>query len=274
MTKWAFAAGALAGGAGWFVYNGILPKTQGFGKTFVGTPGQGKLLALTYDDGPNTAWTPALLELLDKHGVKATFFSIGGFARQQPELLREVAAAGHSIGNHTYHHVTMPLHTDETIRHELRQTTEAIEDAGVEMARVNGRRLMRPPYGRRRPGTLRVLWEEGYVPILWSVTLWDWNKGVTTEKIMRKAEKQIKGGDVILLHDGCNEGMGWDRSHSIESTRLILEQWQAEGYRFVSIPQMIEETGFQVKGISADAPDPVAAAEEAATTGTTGEEAA
>ena len=106
------------------------------------------------------------------------------------------------------------------------------------------------------------------------MTLWDWNKGVTTEKIMRKAEKQIKGGDVILLHDGCNEGMGWDRSHSIESTRLILEQWQAEGYRFVSIPQMIEETGFQVKGISADAPEPVAAAEEAATTGTTGEEAA
>ena len=56
------------------------------------------------------------------------------------------------------------------------------------MAQVNGRRLMRPPYGRRRPGTVRVLWEEGYIPILWSVTLWDWNKGVTTEKIMRKAE--------------------------------------------------------------------------------------
>ena len=67
---------------------------------------------------------------------------------------------------------------------------------------------MRPPYGRRRPGTLRVLREEGYMPIVWSVTLWDWSKGVTTEKIMRKAEKQIKGGDVILLHDGCNEGHG------------------------------------------------------------------
>ena len=176
MRTWPLALGAAAGAAGWGIYNAISPKGQGFGKSFVGTPGQGKLMALTFDDGPNTAWTPQLLEVLDKHGVKATFFSIGHYAREQPSLLREVAAAGHAIGNHTYTHVTMPLHTDETIRRELRDTTRAIEEAGVEMARVNGRRLMRPPYGRRRPGTLRVLWEEGYVPILWSVTLWDWRR--------------------------------------------------------------------------------------------------
>ena len=87
-------------------------------------------MALTFDDGPNTAWTPALLEVLAKHGVKATFFTIGHYAREQPSLLREVAAAGHAIGNHTYTHVTMPLHTDETIRRELRMTTQAIEEAG------------------------------------------------------------------------------------------------------------------------------------------------
>ena len=114
-------------------------------------------IALTYDDGPNTAWTPALLEVLERYGVKATFFSIGHFAEEQPELLLEVAAAGHAVGNHTYSHVTMPFHTDAAIREELRKTTEAIEGAGVEMARALGRRLMRPPYGRRRPGTLRVL---------------------------------------------------------------------------------------------------------------------
>ena len=179
--------------------------------------------------------------------MKATFFSIGHYAREEPALLKEVAAAGHAIGNHTYSHVTMPLHTDETIRHELRSTTEAIEAAGVEMARAQGKRLMRPPYGRRRPGTLRVLREEGYVPIVWSVTLWDWSKGVTTEKIMRKAERQIRGGDVILLHDGCNVAMGWDRSHSVRATELILTQWkEQQGFEFVTIPEMIERTGFVV----------------------------
>jgi peptidoglycan/xylan/chitin deacetylase (PgdA/CDA1 family) len=246
VRKWPFALGAAAGAAGWSLYNGLYPTAQGFGKAFVGTPGQGKLMALTFDDGPNTAWTPKLLEVLDRFGVKATFFSIGHYAREQPELLREVAAAGHAIGNHTYTHVTMPLHTDETIRRELRQATEAIEEAGVEMARAHGRRLMRPPYGRRRPGTLRVLGEEGYIPILWSVTLWDWSKGVTTEKIMRKAEKQIRGGDIVLLHDGCDVAMGWDRSHSVRSAELILTQWkEQEGFEFVTIPELIERTGFQ-----------------------------
>jgi peptidoglycan/xylan/chitin deacetylase (PgdA/CDA1 family) len=247
VRKSPLAAGALAGAAGWAIYNGQAPKPQTFGRTFIGTPGQGTLMALTYDDGPNTAWTPALLELLAKHDVHATFFSIGHYAREQPALLREVAAAGHAIGNHTYTHVSMPFHTDETIRDELRRTTAAIEDAGVEMPRVQGKRLMRPPYGRRRPGTLRVLREEGYVPIIWSVTLWDWSKGVTTEKIMRKAERQIRGGDVILLHDGCNVAMGWDRSHSVQATELILTQWKEQhGFEFVTIPEMIERTGFVV----------------------------
>ena len=246
MKKWPLAAGAL-GAAGWAIYQGQAPKPQAFGKTFIGTPGNGKLMALTYDDGPNTAWTPQLLDLLAKHDVKATFFSIGHYAREQPELLREVAAAGHAIGNHTYSHIAMPFHTAGTLRQELRMATEAIEDAGVEMPQVQGRRLMRPPWGRRRPGTLRLLREEGYVPVVWSVTLWDWSKGVTTEKIMRKAEKQIKGGDVILLHDGCNVAMGWDRSHSVQATELILTQWKDQhGLEFVTIPEMMAATGFQV----------------------------
>jgi peptidoglycan/xylan/chitin deacetylase (PgdA/CDA1 family) len=139
----------------------------------------------------------------------------------------------------------MPLHTDAKVRDEVHRTTEAIESAGVEMARVQGRRLMRPPYGRRRPGTLRVLREEGYIPVNWSVTLWDWNKGVTVDKIMGKAKRQIAGGDVILLHDGCNVRMGFDRSQSVLATDRILSRWKDhEGYEFVTVPELIERTGF------------------------------
>jgi peptidoglycan/xylan/chitin deacetylase (PgdA/CDA1 family) len=256
MRAWPLVATGAVGATAWAGYNAIAPKAQGFGRTFIGTPGTGDLLALTYDDGPNTAWTPALLDLLDRHDARATFFSIGRYARDEAALLREVAARGHAIGNHTFTHVTMPLHTDETIRSELRRTTQAIEGAGVEMARVNGRRLMRPPYGRRRPGTLRVLREEGYVPILWSVTLWDWSRGVTADKIMRKADRQIRGGDVILLHDGSDVEMGYDRSASIEATDRILARWTAEGMRFVTIPELIEATGFAVEAW----PEPAAAA--------------
>jgi len=246
MRKWPLVAGALAGGGAYALYNGQTPTAQGFGKTFRGTPGHGGLMALTYDDGPNTAWTPALLEVLAEHDVKATFFAIGRYAEQEPGLLREVAAAGHAIGNHTYSHVSMPLHTGETIRRELRATSAAIEAAGVEPASAQGRRLMRPPYGHRRPGTLQVLREEGYLAVTWSVTLWDWSRGVTTEKIMHKAERQIRGGDVILLHDGCDVAMGYDRSHSVEATQQILARWkEREGYAFVTIPEMIEATGFE-----------------------------
>lgn len=246
MRLWPFVVGGAAAATGWAGYSAIAPKAQGFGSTFVGAPGRGNLLALTYDDGPNTAWTPTLLDLLDRHEVRATFFSIGHYAREQAPLLREVAARGHAIGNHTFTHVTMPLHTDETIRRELRQATEAIEDAGVEMAKVSGRRLMRPPYGRKRPGTLRVLDEEGYIPIMWSVTLWDWSRGVTTDKIMRRAARQIHGGDVILLHDGCDVAMGYDRSASVEATDRILKRWKSQGMEFVTVPELIEATGFAV----------------------------
>ena len=105
---------------------------------------------------------------------------------------------------------------------------------------------MRPPYSRRRPGTVRVLWEEGYIPILWSVTLWDWNKGVTTEKIMHKAEKQIRGGDVVLLTTAATSRWAGIKplGHSAD---LILQQWkEQEGYEFVTIPEMIERSGFTV----------------------------
>jgi peptidoglycan/xylan/chitin deacetylase (PgdA/CDA1 family) len=228
------------------VYQGQSAVAQRFGRTFIGTPGQGDLMALTYDDGPNTACTPALLDVLARHGVRATFFLIGGFARIEPALVREIAAAGHAIGNHTYSHPTMPAHGAAAIRRELHLTTAAIEDAGVEVSRAAGRRLVRPPYGRRRPGTLRLLREEGYLPVMWSVTLWDWKSIATADWIVDRVEREARGGDVLLLHDGSDDGMGADRRHSVEATDRILQRWKGErGFRFVSIPEMVEAAGFE-----------------------------
>ena len=237
------AGGALAGATAYTAYNATSPTAQGFGRTFAGTPGDGSRVALTFDDGPHPVWTPRLLEVLDRHGVVATFFVIGANARRRPDVLREIASRGHAIGNHSYTHLRMPLHGARTIRSELSRTTEAIEAAGVEPASVGGERLMRPPFGQRRPGTLRVLRAEGFLPVLWSLTLGDWKPGVTADAIVEAGAQRLRGGDVVLLHDGGPPGADVDRSASVAAADRILAAGTERGLRFVTVPALVEAAG-------------------------------
>ena len=117
--------------------------------------------------------------MLERHGARATFFSIGKWAQREPGLLREVHAAGHAIGNHTQTHPTLALASGAGVADELSRCREAVEGAGVEFSQVDGAALMRPPWGRRRPGTLRAIRAAGYVPVLWSITCWDWRERET-----------------------------------------------------------------------------------------------
>jgi peptidoglycan/xylan/chitin deacetylase (PgdA/CDA1 family) len=237
----ALGAGVL-GAAGVAFYGAQIPTAQIFGRTVCREPGAGKKLCLTYDDGPNPAWTPALLDLLDEHDAKATFFLIGKWSEREPELIREVVARGHAIGNHTFTHPTMPAKSDERIREELDACREAVEAAGVTFSTIAGRMLMRPPYGRRRPGTLRVLKEKGYLGITWSVTGFDWEEKLTTEKITKNCLKAGEG-DVILLHDGFDQHPAYDRSRSVETTRNLLEHYRPQGYDFVTVPDLVAAAG-------------------------------
>ncbi len=225
-------------------YHALAPRSQGFGETIIGTPGRGKLLALTYDDGPNKRWTPDLLELLAKHDVKATFFVVGKYVRERPDLVQRTVAEGHSIGNHTDSHANLLFLSEEGIADELNRCAESVDQAGLAFSEVPAGRLCRPPYGRRRPTTLRTLDRLGYVPVLWSVTCWDWSKRVTTEKVERHARKQTRGGDVILLHDGDGDhGMDVDRHCSLETTEWIIERYGSEGFEFVTIPELVARSG-------------------------------
>ncbi len=224
-------------------YHALWPTSQGFGPTIIGTPGRGKLLALTYDDGPNKRWTPELLELLDRDGIKATFFVVGKYVEERPDLVRRARDEGHALGNHTYSHAALLFISDEKIASELDRCAAAVTAAGCEFSQVPAGKLCRPPYGRRRPGTLRVLHEKGYAPVLWSVTCWDWSKRVTTEKIMRHATKGTHGGDVILLHDGDGDhGMDVDRHCSLEATELIIDRYGNQGFEFVTIPELVRRS--------------------------------
>lgn len=231
------AVGAL-GAAGFAYYHAQVPTSQLYGATICRRPEAGRVIALTYDDGPNPDHTETLMEVLDSYGARATFFLIGKWAEGEPGLVRALAEAGHALGNHTYSHPTMPLRSAATIREELRRSRDAVERSGVGFSEVDGAALMRPPYGRRRPGTLRTMRAEGYVPVTWSITAWDWRPGMTPEKIARKCAK-AGDGDVILLHDGGETGPTVDRSASVAATEQTLERFSEKGYRFVTIPELV-----------------------------------
>jgi peptidoglycan-N-acetylglucosamine deacetylase len=227
------------GALGLAYYNGQVPKSQLYGKTIFRNRDAGKRIALTYDDGPNPAYTPELLELLARHGAHATFFQIGKWVEREPALAKEVRDAGHAVGNHTFNHPTLALCSTDRVKEELRLCHEASQAADIEYSTVDGASLMRCPWGRRRPGTLRAVKSAGYMPVQWSITGWDWAERKTADDIAGRCLK-AREGDVILLHDGVHTEPRADRSKSVYATRQVLEQLGAEGYEFVTIPELVK----------------------------------
>jgi peptidoglycan/xylan/chitin deacetylase (PgdA/CDA1 family) len=217
-------------------YQSMAPTGQWYGRTFTSLPRGTKQLALTYDDGPNDPHTFRLLEVLSKHNVRATFFLIGRYAKERPEIAREVIRAGHVVGNHTFTHPLLTFKSIVEIRQELTDCRAALQDAIGQHSN-----LFRPPFGGRRPAVLRIARELGLQPVMWNVTGYDWN-APPAAVIEGKVSRQILGGDVILLHDGGHRQMGVDRSQTVTATDHLIAKYKSEGYNFVTIPQMLEST--------------------------------
>src|ERR1039457_6125197 len=121
------ATAGLALAAGGFAYASLWPASQLFGSALIAPPRPGEL-ALTFDDGPNPVWTPRLLDLLSRRGVRATFFFVGSRAQAEPSLVRQIASAGHCIGNHSWSHLNLALASASTIEDQLYRTTETLEE--------------------------------------------------------------------------------------------------------------------------------------------------
>jgi peptidoglycan/xylan/chitin deacetylase (PgdA/CDA1 family) len=224
------AAAAITAG-----YQSMAPTAQWYGRTFIGLDRGSRQIALTYDDGPNDPHTERLLEILANHNVRATFFLIGRYVQHQPQIARAIVQAGHVVGNHTFTHPLLIFKSESEIRQELTQCRNALQDA---IGRPSN--LFRPPFGGRRPAVLRVARELGLDPVMWNVTGYDWN-APPAAAIERKVAKQIRGGDIILLHDGGHKQMGADRSQTVLATDHLITRYRAEGHEFVTIPQMIEK---------------------------------
>jgi peptidoglycan/xylan/chitin deacetylase (PgdA/CDA1 family) len=225
---------AVAGIATWLGFESMWPTMSLYGRAFTGLPPGTRQLALTYDDGPNDPDTLRLLDVLAKHDVKATFFVLGRFVEQKPEIVSAVAKAGHVIGNHSWDHPRLIFASNAELTSQVERTQDAILDACSVLPT-----LFRPPYGGRRPGTFHAVRQLGLEPVMWNVTCYDW-KATSGEQVFAHAKRQIRGGNVILLHDGDQARMGADRSHSIEATDRLITHYKTEGYEFVTIPQMIK----------------------------------
>jgi peptidoglycan/xylan/chitin deacetylase (PgdA/CDA1 family) len=233
----ALATGAVSAAAAVAAaYQSMAPTGQWYGRAFTGLARGSRRMALTYDDGPNDAHTLRLLEVLAKHGVHATFFLMGRYVQQRPDLAREIVQAGHVVGNHTFTHPLLTFKSEAEVRRELEQCRAALQDAIG--AHSN---LFRPPFGGRRPAVLRVARELGLIPIMWNVTGYDWSSPPAAV-IERKVTKQIRGGDVILLHDGGHKELGADRSQTVIATDRLIPRYKAEGYEFVTVPRMTAES--------------------------------
>jgi peptidoglycan/xylan/chitin deacetylase (PgdA/CDA1 family) len=226
----AVSAAAVAAG-----YQSMAPTGQWYGRTFTGLPRGSRQIALTYDDGPNDPHTPRLLEVLAKHGVEATFFLIGRYVQQRPEIARDIFNAGHVVGNHTFTHPLLTFKSETEIREEITQCRATLQDAISEPSS-----LFRPPFGGRRPAVLRMARELGLEPVMWNVTGYDWN-APPAAVIERKVAKQIRGGDVILLHDGGHKQMGADRSQTVIATDRLITRYKSEGYEFGTVPGMMQK---------------------------------
>jgi peptidoglycan/xylan/chitin deacetylase (PgdA/CDA1 family) len=219
------AMGMATGVAGGAVWAALSPESQLFGRTLV-APRNPTQVALTFDDGPNPKATPQLLEILARADVKATFFLIGGFVKQCPQMVRDIAAAGHLVGNHTMTHPWLAWQSESRIREELSGASAAIEDIlGIPV------QFFRAPHGARRPAVLRIVKEMGMIPVQWNVICNDWSSigadGILTRAVQGVEQNRIRGfATNVVLHDGGHTGLGADRTDTVRATERLLERYR------------------------------------------------
>jgi peptidoglycan/xylan/chitin deacetylase (PgdA/CDA1 family) len=190
--------------------------------------GSEKVIALTFDDGP---WehTPEILKILQHYDAKATFFFIGQHVQVYPQIAQQVVAAGHALGNHTWSHYTHNMDTT-TAKTEIENTTARIYKAtGVKT------RLFRPPAGRLDSGVVDYALQKNYATIMWSIDTYDWMESTSVQSLIDSVLNHAKPGSIVLLHDG-----GGNRLRTIQALHPIMAGLQQQGYRFVTVPELLE----------------------------------
>lgn len=202
-----------------------------------------KKLAISFDDGPDSRWTPRILDILKDKQVPAAFFVIGEEAAKSPGILKREYAEGHSIGNHTYSHPPLDETSPTQLRWELNITQRLIESTlGVKSI------LFRPPFGidhqpeyAEEVEKLPVAQDMGYLIVGQKIDPHDWRqpygKQIPAKEIVDEVMRQSNSGNIILFHDG-----GGDRSQTVAALPKIIDELRAQGFAFVSVPELVNKT--------------------------------
>ena len=184
-------------------------------------------IALTFDDGPNPANTPQVLAVLRKYHIHATFFDLGRLVKVYPDLARQELADGNIVGNHTWSHPDLPTLSTSSIKKQIRDSSDAIEQAtGVRPI------FLRPPYGDLSANVLKIVNSFGKTTVIWNNDSRDWSIPGTSA-IISRVLASVGNGTIILLHDG-----GGNRQQTIAALPTIIQHLQARHYQFVTLAQL------------------------------------
>jgi peptidoglycan/xylan/chitin deacetylase (PgdA/CDA1 family)/GT2 family glycosyltransferase len=219
-----------------FAYHGINPRSRFYGKVCSNGNRSCPRIALTFDDGPNEPYTSHVLSILEQYRIKATFFVIGQNARRYPTTCRRIVTAGNVIGNHSYYHYkSLCLRRGKAVARDIELAHQAIyECTGFEP------KLFRPPHGFRTPWLMRTVRHLGYTVVTWDNMTSDWKADKSGDEIVRTIVQRAKPGGVIVLHDGRDTRLSYDRSHMLEALPFVIETLRERGFDFVTIPELIE----------------------------------
>ena len=187
-------------------------------------PRDRRVIALTFDDGPDPVRTPALLDALAELEAPATFFLVGDVVDANADVVRRIAREGHELGNHTYCHRYLPLARSRSVERELRATDRAVERATGVVPK-----LARPPWGGRSPWTVRAFRRLAKRVVLWDVNSNDW-KGAPAQAVADRVLERARPGSIILMHEARDGG-----EVTIEAVRLLVPALRARGFELVTV---------------------------------------
>jgi peptidoglycan/xylan/chitin deacetylase (PgdA/CDA1 family) len=190
-----------------------------------------KVLALTFDDGPNPEATDSILAVLRQYGAKATFFLVGKNVVAHPQIVRHIYEAGHELGNHSWDHSRLVYRRPSFVRRQIEDTDRAIRSLGYA-----GPIHFRAPYGHKLFVLPYILSQTHRRHVLWSIELEDWDSPPPPQMLAR-FDQEAAPGKILLLHDGY-VGQPQSRQATVDVVALILEKYSRKGYRFVTISEL------------------------------------